>query len=51
MFCTEKLKNFLKFIGRMKSIIKPFQNHNIVRNGTKFTAYIHERRQGRKNPK
>ena len=39
---------FLKFIGRVKSIIKPFQNHNIFRNGAIFTAHIHEKIQGRK---
>jgi hypothetical protein len=41
---------FLKFKGRVRSIIKPFQNHNIVRNGAIFTAHISERRQGGKNP-
>ena len=31
----------------MRSIIKPYQNHIIVRNGAIFTANIPERRQDR----
>jgi hypothetical protein len=38
---------FLKFKGRVRSSIKPIQNHNIVRNGAIFTANIPERRQDR----
>ena len=40
----------LKFKERMRSIIKPFQNHNRIKNGAIFTANIHEGRHGRKNP-
>ena len=38
---------FLEFKGRVRSSIKPIQNHNIVRNGAIFTANIPERRQDR----
>ena len=40
----------MKFKERMRSIIKPFQNHNRIKNGAIFTANIHEGRHGRKNP-
>ena len=33
----------LKFKERMRSIIKPFQNHNRIKNGAIFTANIPER--------
>lgn len=40
----------LKFKERVRSIIMPSQNLNIVRNGAIFTTNIYEGKHGRENP-